>query len=236
VAFRQRRAIPILPTPPTTRCTGIRKAASFTAITTATAICRCTSSEKSRYLAERNTGPRFSMLASGGVGQTGVKVRWARGSVALAADDNVSLPWVEKASNRTTRRNFSAPPEITRPGRHFAPSAAQSHRCKSKTSRDRRRAPRGRDRQALTRNVETWEKPGKSPPCRNSSGCARGRKRSLAGNEHVLSGPVNSWQDCSGRSASCAMKLNGTVDATVIGIVGLNASARLVNRVLAAPG
>jgi hypothetical protein len=32
------------------------------------------------------------------------------------------------------------------------------------------------------------------------------------------------------------MKLNGTVDATVIGIVGLNASARLVNRVLAAPG
>src|SRR4051794_28104836 len=27
--------------PPTTRCTGIRKAASFTAITTATAICRC---------------------------------------------------------------------------------------------------------------------------------------------------------------------------------------------------
>jgi hypothetical protein len=31
-------------TPPTTRCTGIRKGASFTAITIATAICRCTSS------------------------------------------------------------------------------------------------------------------------------------------------------------------------------------------------
>src|SRR5215469_8946400 len=46
-------------TPPTIRCTGTRKAASFTAITTATAICRCTSSAV-RICWRPNSGPPTS--------------------------------------------------------------------------------------------------------------------------------------------------------------------------------
>jgi hypothetical protein len=99
-----------------------------------------------RDRAQRSRRTRLHELRRGGVGQTGVKVRWARGSVALAADDNISSPCFDETSNRTTRRNFSAPAEITGPGRHFAPSAAQSHRCKSETSRGHQPARHGRGR------------------------------------------------------------------------------------------
>ena len=89
--------------PPTTRCTGIRKAVSFTAITTATATCRCTSSVAS-ICWRQSCGPPISTRRPGRsrkpariVGQ--IRARWPEVRIVLRADSGFArdalMTWCE---------------------------------------------------------------------------------------------------------------------------------------------
>src|SRR5215469_15822816 len=89
-------------TPPTTRCMGIRKGASFTAITTAIAICRCTSSAVRICWRPNNAAPtltprpvrwrKWRIVAQ-------IRARWPGVRIVLRADSGFArealMKWCE---------------------------------------------------------------------------------------------------------------------------------------------
>jgi hypothetical protein len=90
-------------TPPTIRCTAIRRAASFTVITTATAICRCTSSA-APICWRPNNGPPNIDASAGAVEEVArivaqIRDRWPGVRIVLRADSGFArealMTWCE---------------------------------------------------------------------------------------------------------------------------------------------
>jgi Transposase DDE domain group 1 len=99
---RQSRSFSIS-TPPTTCCTGIKKAASFTVITTVTAICRCTSFCGRHLLAAKQRCANIDAPA-GAVKETArivaqIRTQWPKMRIVLRADSRFArdalVSWCE---------------------------------------------------------------------------------------------------------------------------------------------
>ena len=202
-------------TPPTTRCTATRRAASSTATTTATATCRSTSSAAATCW--RPSCGASNIDASAGaveevariVGQ--IRARWPRVRIVLRADSGFArealMAWCEAEPGRLRLRPRPQPA----PGRAKSPSSSPGPRTTAERDRPAgaplRRLPLDDPRQleppaARRRQGRVDAGPRRRAPTRASSSPRSARRgRTPARSTSSSTAPAARWRTAS-RSAS----------------------------------